>query len=161
LFHNTWFARYSRPQFIVFDNGGEFKREFKQISVQDNYGDIMVIKPNRLTVTSNKQVQSLSEYTKMSMTGSNHLTWKIIMKERKYNHCASTQRCYLSMIYSSHLIRKVIMKMEKEIIHLINTFNHLHGHQAIRNAYYTTLHTTPGKLVFGRNLIHNNGFKSN
>jgi hypothetical protein len=42
LFHNTWFwlARYPQPQFIVFDNGsmGEFKREFKQMCVQDNYG---------------------------------------------------------------------------------------------------------------------------
>jgi hypothetical protein len=26
LFHNTWLARYPRPQFIVFDNGIEFKR---------------------------------------------------------------------------------------------------------------------------------------
>jgi hypothetical protein len=33
LFHNTWLARYPRPQFIVFDNGnkGKFKREFKQM----------------------------------------------------------------------------------------------------------------------------------
>jgi hypothetical protein len=40
LFHKTWLARYPRPQFIVFDNGklGEFKREFKQMCVQDNYG---------------------------------------------------------------------------------------------------------------------------
>jgi hypothetical protein len=40
LFHNTWLARYPRPQFIVFDNGsmGEFKREFKQMCVHDNYG---------------------------------------------------------------------------------------------------------------------------
>jgi hypothetical protein len=36
LFHNTWLARYPHPQFIVFDNGGEFKREFKQMS--ENYG---------------------------------------------------------------------------------------------------------------------------
>jgi hypothetical protein len=36
LFHNTWLARYPQPQFIVFDNGGEFKREFKQMC--DNYG---------------------------------------------------------------------------------------------------------------------------
>jgi transposase InsO family protein len=36
LFHNTWLARYPRPQFIVFDNGGEFKREFKQMC--ENYG---------------------------------------------------------------------------------------------------------------------------
>jgi hypothetical protein len=44
LFHNTWLARYPRPQFIVFDNGniGEFKREIKQMC--DNY-DIKV-KPN-------------------------------------------------------------------------------------------------------------------
>jgi hypothetical protein len=38
LFHNTWLARYPRPQFNFFDNGnmGEFKREFKQMC--DNYG---------------------------------------------------------------------------------------------------------------------------
>jgi transposase InsO family protein len=36
LFHNIWSARYPRPQFIVFDNGGEFKREFKQMC--DSYG---------------------------------------------------------------------------------------------------------------------------
>jgi hypothetical protein len=37
-FHNTWLARYPRPQIIVFDNGGEFKREFKQMFIKDNYG---------------------------------------------------------------------------------------------------------------------------
>jgi hypothetical protein len=44
LFHNTWLARYPRPQFIVFDDGstGEFKREFKQMC--DNYG--IKAKPN-------------------------------------------------------------------------------------------------------------------
>jgi hypothetical protein len=29
FFHNTWLENYPRPQFIVFDNGGEFKCEFK------------------------------------------------------------------------------------------------------------------------------------
>jgi hypothetical protein len=40
LFHNTWLARYPQPQFIVFDNGrrGEFKRGFKHMCMQDNYG---------------------------------------------------------------------------------------------------------------------------
>jgi hypothetical protein len=40
LFHNTWLARYPQSQFIVFDNGnvGEFKREFKQMCMQDNHG---------------------------------------------------------------------------------------------------------------------------
>jgi hypothetical protein len=44
LFHNTCLARYPRPQFIVFDNGGEFNCDFKQICVQDNYG--IKAKPN-------------------------------------------------------------------------------------------------------------------
>jgi hypothetical protein len=74
LFHNTWFTRYTQPQFIVFDNGGEFKREFKQMC------DNMALKPNQLQVTTHKQMQSLREYTKLSMTCSNHLTWKTIMK---------------------------------------------------------------------------------
>jgi hypothetical protein len=40
LFHNIWLIHYPRPQFIVFYNGsmGEFKREFKQMCMQDNYG---------------------------------------------------------------------------------------------------------------------------
>jgi hypothetical protein len=39
LFHNTWLApHYPRPQFIVFDDGDKFKREFKQMFIQDNYG---------------------------------------------------------------------------------------------------------------------------
>jgi hypothetical protein len=36
LFHNTLVESYLWPEFIVFDNGGEFKRKFKQIC--DNYG---------------------------------------------------------------------------------------------------------------------------
>jgi hypothetical protein len=40
LFHNTWLARYLRPQFIVIDNGyvGEFKREFQQMCMEEKYG---------------------------------------------------------------------------------------------------------------------------
>jgi hypothetical protein len=38
LCHNTWLAPYPRPQFIVFINWGEFKLEFKQMILQDNYG---------------------------------------------------------------------------------------------------------------------------
>jgi hypothetical protein len=39
LLHNTWLARYTQSQFIVIDNGSmeEFKREFKQMCIQDNY----------------------------------------------------------------------------------------------------------------------------
>jgi hypothetical protein len=50
LFHNTWLARYPRPQFIVFDNGnvGEFKREFKPMC--DTI--IMALKPNELQLTT-------------------------------------------------------------------------------------------------------------
>jgi hypothetical protein len=76
LFHKTWLARYQRPQFIVFDNGGELKREFIQICGIT----IMALKPKQLQVTTHKKMQSLSEYTKLSMTCSDHLTWKIIMK---------------------------------------------------------------------------------
>jgi hypothetical protein len=75
LFHNTWLARYPQPQFIVFDNGGEFKPEFKQM--RDNYG---IKKPNQLQVTTHKQMQSLSKYKKLSMICSDHLTWKTIIK---------------------------------------------------------------------------------
>jgi hypothetical protein len=49
LLHNTWLARYPRPQFIVFDNGGKFKREFKQMCEIT----IMALKPNQLQFTTN------------------------------------------------------------------------------------------------------------
>jgi hypothetical protein len=54
LFHNTWLACYPRPQFIVFDNGGEFKREFKQMC--DNYG--IKAKP---TTSHNPQANAIIE----------------------------------------------------------------------------------------------------
>jgi hypothetical protein len=40
LLHNIWLARYPQPQLIVFDNGSpdKFKREFKKMCMQDNYG---------------------------------------------------------------------------------------------------------------------------
>jgi hypothetical protein len=54
LFHNTWLARYPRPQFIVFDNGGKFKREFIQMC--DNYG--IKAKP---TTSHNPQANAIIE----------------------------------------------------------------------------------------------------
>jgi hypothetical protein len=36
LIHNIWLAHYPCPQFIVFDNWGELKWEFKQMC--ENYG---------------------------------------------------------------------------------------------------------------------------
>jgi hypothetical protein len=53
LFHNTWLARYPRPQFIVFDNGDKFKREFKQM--YDKYG-------NKAKPTTSHNQQSTSEF---------------------------------------------------------------------------------------------------
>jgi transposase InsO family protein len=35
-FNNTWLTRYPRPQYIGYDNGSEFKAQFKQMC--DNYG---------------------------------------------------------------------------------------------------------------------------
>ena len=59
LFHNTWLAHYPCPQLIVFDNGGEFKREFKHMC--DNYG----IKGKPTTSHNPQQMKSLSMYTKL------------------------------------------------------------------------------------------------
>jgi hypothetical protein len=44
---------------------------------------------------------------------------------------------------------------------LITSFNQLHGHQAIRSTYHTTLQATPCQLVFGRDMIHNIAFRAN
>jgi hypothetical protein len=51
VFLNTWLMHYPQPLFIVFDNGstGRFKREFKQMYIQDNYG----VKVNQRKVTTN------------------------------------------------------------------------------------------------------------
>jgi Integrase core domain/Integrase zinc binding domain len=54
LFHNTWLARYPHPQFIVFDNGGKFKRQFKQMC--ENYG----IKA-KLTTSHNPHANAIIE----------------------------------------------------------------------------------------------------
>jgi hypothetical protein len=54
LFHNTWLACYPRPQIIVFDIGGEFKREFKHMC--DNYG--IKAKP---TASLNPQANAIIE----------------------------------------------------------------------------------------------------
>ena len=35
-FHNIWLCRYPRPESVTLDNGGEFKRTFKEML--DNYG---------------------------------------------------------------------------------------------------------------------------
>jgi hypothetical protein len=44
---------------------------------------------------------------------------------------------------------------------LITSFNQLHGYQAIRSIYHTTLQATPCQLVFGRDMIHNIVFREN
>jgi hypothetical protein len=54
LFHNTWLVRYPLPQFIVFDNTNEFKREFKQMC--EHYG----IKAKR-TTSHNPQTTAFIE----------------------------------------------------------------------------------------------------
>jgi hypothetical protein len=54
LFHNTWLAHYLRPQYIVFDNAGKFKREFKQMC--ENYG--IETKP---TTSHNPQANAIIE----------------------------------------------------------------------------------------------------
>jgi hypothetical protein len=49
----------------------------------------------------------------------------------------------------------------KKILHLITSFNQLHGYQAIRSTYHTTLQATPCQLVFGRYMTHNISFRAN
>jgi hypothetical protein len=47
------------------------------------------------------------------------------------------------------------------IIHLITSFYQLHGYQAIKSTYHTTLQATPCQLVFGIEMIHNIAFIAN
>jgi hypothetical protein len=53
-FHNTWLSRYPRPQYIVFDNGGEFKNLF--LEMIENFG--IKAKP---TTHYNPQANSILE----------------------------------------------------------------------------------------------------
>jgi hypothetical protein len=134
LFHNTWLACYPWPQFIVFDNGGKFKREFKKMCKQDNYG----IKAKPIT-SHNRQTTS------------------------KCDHWASIPSSLLPMIFSDHLTLKIVIKIlrNRKIIYLITSFNQLYGYHAIRSTYHTTLQATPCQLVFGRDMIHNIAFRVN
>jgi hypothetical protein len=91
----------------------------------------MALNPNRLFTI--KQMQSLSEYTKLSMTCSDPLSWKTIME----------------------LYKKI------NIIRFITSFNQLYDYQAIQSTYHTALQTTPCQLKFGRNIIHNIAFRAN
>jgi hypothetical protein len=47
------------------------------------------------------------------------------------------------------------------LIHFLTFFDQLHGNNAKRSTYHTTLQATPCQLVFGRDMIHNIAFKSN
>jgi hypothetical protein len=44
---------------------------------------------------------------------------------------------------------------------LITSFNQLHGYQAIRSTYHTTLQATSCQFVFGRDMIRNIAFRAN
>jgi hypothetical protein len=46
-------------------------------------------------------------------------------------------------------------------MHVTTSFNQLHGQQAFRSTYHTTLQATPCQLVFGRDMIHNISFRAN
>ena len=65
LFHNTWLARYPRPQLTMEANSN--------VSLS-KCATIMALLPNQLLVTTLKQIQSLSVSTKWSMKCSDHLT---------------------------------------------------------------------------------------
>jgi hypothetical protein len=59
LFYNTWLARYPRPQFIVFNNGGKFKREFKRDFKQMCENFSIKAKP---TTSHNPQANTIIEW---------------------------------------------------------------------------------------------------
>jgi hypothetical protein len=46
-------------------------------------------------------------------------------------------------------------------MHLITSFDPLHGYQSIRSTYHTTMQATPCQIVFGRDMIHNIAFRAN
>jgi hypothetical protein len=99
---------------------------------------IMALKPNQLQVTTisiHKQMQSLSEYTKFYTI--NHMLRSFDLENNHEN------------------------LEEQEDNPFDISFNQLHGNQAIRNTYHTTLQITSCQLVLGRNMIHNIAFRAN
>jgi LmbE family N-acetylglucosaminyl deacetylase len=98
---------------------------------------IMKLEPNQIQVTTIHPqaiaiIKQVHKSSSLSMTFSDHLSWKIIMKIQK----------------------------NKKIINLITSSNQLHGHQDIRSTYHITLQATPYQLVFDRDMIHNIPFRA-
>jgi hypothetical protein len=88
LFHDIWLARYPRPQFIVFDNGGKFKLEFKQMCVQDNYG--IKAKPttsHNPQATTHKQMSDNYGIKAKQTTSHNPQGYAIIEQLHKVAYC--------------------------------------------------------------------------
>jgi hypothetical protein len=90
---------------------------------------IMALKPNQLKVTTNiAQVNAIIE---------------------------RIHKVVNDMLRSFDLENKHENLEEQKIVHLITSFNQLHGNKAIISTYHTTLQATPCQLVFGRDMIHN------
>jgi hypothetical protein len=95
----------------------------------------MVLKPNQIQVTTHKQMQSLSEYTKL-----------VIVND---------------MLRSYDLENNHENTEEQEEDNPFDYFLQLTAWlQGVRSTYHTTLRATPCPM-FGRDMIHNIAFRAN
>jgi hypothetical protein len=93
----------------------------------------MALKPNQLQVTTHKQMQSLSEYTKL---------WSVNDMLRSFD------------LENNH------ENLEEQEDNPFDYFLQSTA-WAIRSTYHKTLQATPCQLVFGRDIIHNIAFRAN
>jgi hypothetical protein len=70
-FNNTWLTRYPQPQYIGYDNGSEFKAQFREMC--DNYG----MKENHQLVTIRNQMVLQNVYIKYSVMHCGHMNLKM------------------------------------------------------------------------------------
>ena len=62
LLDEVWLSRYPRPQNIIFDNGSEFKKDFRYIF--EDYG----IKPKPTTIKKHNQMEFYNAFIKSLLT---------------------------------------------------------------------------------------------
>jgi hypothetical protein len=131
LFHNTLLARYQNLSLLSLTI-------WANLNVSSNKcvcKTIMALKPNQLQVITHRQMQSLSNYTKLSNLNNMLRSFDL---ENENNH----------------------ENLEQQEDNPFDYFLQSTA-WAIRNTYHTTLQATPCQLVFGRDMIHNVAFRAN
>jgi transposase InsO family protein len=112
-FDDVWLSRYPRHEYIVFDNGGEYKNIFEELV--NNYG---IKKKN--SSPFNPQSNGIIERVRLTLNNS--------LRTAEVDGREMDEKDPWGPFLSSDAY-------------------------AIRSTFHTTLKATPGKLVFGRDMV--------